>query len=465
MTAAATPTQSARLAYDPRGGARALLFCRERECVMDGPANTGKSYAGLWKGHLAALKYPGMHGLLLRKTFVSLKASTLVTFKERVLGPNSPVRFWSAKGDEAAHYAYPNGSKLYVGGMDNAAKIMSTEYDWFLWDEANEGTVDEWEALQTRLRYGKMPYQQGVACVNPQNPQHWLNQRANPKSETYDRDQHRMLRILSRHEDNPTVTPEYLHMLSQLTGVRRLRLYLGEWAAADGMVYEDSWDAKLNIVDRATISNRPNDLYGDCGIPHDWPRYIVVDFGYTLQHPFVCRWYAEDGQGALYMYREIYMTNRLVQDHAADILKYSRWGATPNGDPLPRAFLSDHDAEGRATLERHLMRRIQLANKHIGVVEGIQLVAARMRPAGDGRPRLFYLRDSLVERDRALTEAKRPTCGADEVESYIWRPPSNMLRAKDEVEKDNDHAMDCDRYLCVHLDAGVRQAKMGAKLF
>ena len=63
---ASTMPQPSKLAYDPLGGARALLFCREREVLLEGPANTGKSYAGLWKMHLAALKYPGMHGLRLR---------------------------------------------------------------------------------------------------------------------------------------------------------------------------------------------------------------------------------------------------------------------------------------------------------------------------------------------------------------------------------------------------------------
>src|SRR6185312_4697784 len=99
------------------------------------------------------------------------------------------------------------------------------------------------------------------------------------------------------------------------------------------------------------------------------------------------------------------------------------------------------------------------------VLEGIQLVAARFRVAGDGRPRLIYLRDSLVERDRALMDAKRPTCGAEEVESYIWKPAGNVHRAKDEVEKDNDHAMDCDRYLVMFRDGRNRQARMGAQLF
>ena len=459
---AAAPTTSAqRLAYDPRGGARELLLCRDREVLLEGPANTGKSYAGLWKMHLAALKYPGMHGLLLRKTLVSLKASTLVTFRERILGPTTPVKFWSAKADEAAHYAYPNGSKIYIGGMDNPAKIMSTEYDLIVWDEATDGSVDEWEALQTRLRYGMMPYQQAIACVNPQAPYHWMNLRANPESDTFDPAHHLMHRLKSRHEDNPTVTAAYLTMLDQLTGVRRARLYLGQWRAADGMVYEEAWSADRNLVDRGTISNRPRDLYGDCGIDPTWPRYLAIDFGFTERHPFVARWYAEDGEGALWMYREIYMTNRLVEDHAADIRKYSRWGASPHGDPLPRAIICDHDAEGRATLERHLGLRTTAADKR--VLEGIQVVASRMRPAGDGRPRLSYLRDALVERDRVLVDAKRPTCGAEEVESYVWKLGGSGRR--DEVEKDNDHAMDADRYLCMYRDMRAQSAKMGARLF
>ncbi|HET8906534.1 MAG TPA: phage terminase large subunit [Ktedonobacterales bacterium] len=430
------PTMPQKLAYDPLGGARALLFCRAREVMLEGPANTGKSYSGLWKMHLAALKYPGMHGLLLRKTLVSLKASTLVTFRERILGPTSPVKFWSAKGDESAHYAYPNGSKIYVGGMDKAAKIMSTEYDLVLWDEATDGAVEEWEALQTRLRYGVMPYQQAIACCNPQQPQHWLNERANANQIT---------RITSRHSDNPTVTAEYLTMLEGLTGVRRARLYLGQWAAAEGMVYEDSWDASRNLIARSVVSKRPDDLYGDCGLPHEWPRYLAIDFGYT--HPFVCQWWAEDHDGRLYRYRELYVTHRLVQDLAAQIISRSGWGKT-NGDPLPYAIITDHDAEDRATLERHLNMNTIAARKSVS--DGIQAVASRLRPAGDGKPRLYLLRDSLIERDSYLQAAKKALCTEEEVESYIW---NDRLR-KEEPVKDNDHGMDALRYMVAYKDTG-----------
>jgi len=427
------------LAYDPRGGARNLLFCHDREILLEGPANTGKSFAGLWKMHLCALKYPGMHGLLLRKTLVSLKASTLVTFRERILGPNSPVKFWTARGDESAHYAYPNGSKLYVGGMDKAAKIMSTEYDLILWDEATDGAVEEWEALQTRLRYGVMPYQQAIAACNPNAPTHWLNQRANQKL---------MTRILSRHKDNPAVTDEYLAMLARLTGVRRARLFLGEWRAAEGTIYEGSWDAERNIINRFEI-------------PNDWPRFLSVDFGYT--HPFVCLWWAMDHDGRLYCYRELYRTNRLVEDHAKIIKDISRWGKQ-GGDPYPRAIICDHDAEDRATLERHLQMMTLPAKKSVS--DGIQAVAARLRPAGDGRARLFYFRDTLPpgEVDPLLRDRRLPACTIEEYESYVWRKKSDGSYDEEPV-KDLDHGMDASRYMVADRDLIAGFPTRGPRLF
>lgn len=437
------------LRYEPHGAALGLFQCRDREILMEGPAGTGKSFAALQKVHLALIKYPGSRWLLLRKTLVSLKASTLVTYREKVLHDAEGVHFWTARGAEPAHYAYPNGSKLIIGGMDKPSKVLSTEYDGVLVDEATDLTIDEWETLQTRLRYGRMPYQQAIACANPGAPTHWLNERANAG---------RMTRLLSRHEDNPAVTPEYLEALRSLTGVRYARLYLGTWAAAEGTVYEDAYDAARNLVARSTITTS-TDLYGDCGVPREWPRFMAVDFGYT--HPFVCRWYAQDNDGRLWMYREIYMTRRLVQDHAEDIKRYAKWGAK-QGDPLPRAIICDHDAEGRAVLERHLGMRTTAAHK--AVSEGIQAVAARFKAAGDGKPRLAYLRDSLVERDQMLADAKQPTCGAEEVDSYIWDTRGGAKRGEQPV-KECDHALDCDRYMVAHLDLVPRTVKLGPRLY
>ena len=66
----------------------------------------------------------------------------------------------------------------------------------------------------------------------------------------------------------------------------------------------------------------------------------------------------------------------------------------------------------------------------------------RLRPAGDGKPRLFVFPDALVERDPALVEAKLPTCTAEEFDGYVW-PKGQDGRAIKEVPVDVDnHGMD-----------------------
>lgn len=446
MAALPMTTDAMTISYAPRGAARQLFSIRAPELLLAGPAGTGKSRAWLEKLHLIAAKYPGVRILIVRKTLQSLKSSTLVTFDEKVQPALDGVVFHGDTAKRPAHYEYPNGSVIVIGGMDRPTKVLSSEYDVIYVPEATEVGESDWETLSTRLRNGKMPYQQIGGDCNPDAPTHWLRSRVEAG---------KTRELLSVHEDNPLLwdtqgeqwTAEgarYIALLDSLSGVRKARYRYGHWAAAEGAVYEDSWNRAANLIDRATICKRPNDLRGDCGIPAEWPRYLSVDFGYT--HSFVCQWWVVDPDGRLYRYREIYMTHRLVVDHAQTILDYSRWGQA-HGDPLPRAIITDHDAEDRATLEREL--GLITIPAHKGVSDGIQAVAARWRPAGDGKPRLFLLRDSLVERDPYLADAKLPTCTEDEVEGYVWNA------RKEAPVKESDHGLDALRYVVSEKDVNA----------
>jgi hypothetical protein len=424
--------------YHPYGGVHDLFLGRNREIVVEGPAGTGKSRGALEKVNLCAHKYPGCRWLLVRKTLASLKASTLVTYRRKVLHPLDGVHFWAARAEQPAHYAYPNGSEVVIGGMDKADKVMSTEYDGILFDEAvgpNGANLDDWESLLTRLRNGVMPYQQIIGCVNPGPPTHWLNERMNSGL---------CRRIITHHEDNPSITEDYLETLRNLTGVRRKRLYLGIWAAAEGGVYEDYWDPSKHVIDRIPI-------------PREWPRYITIDFGFT--HAFVCQWWAEDPDGRLYRYREIYRTKRLVKQHAEDIKRASGWkpgelGAnmlTLTGDPMPRAIICDpEDAEGRATLEYGLGVRTTPAHKAVAI--GIQSVQHRLMTQSDGKPRLFFMRDSLVGgRDPELVDVHKPCCTEEEFDGYTW-DTRNGGKYGDVPVKEDDHGMDDTRYMVAYKD-------------
>jgi len=426
--------------YEPRGAALRLFKTRASEVVLSGAAGTGKSLACLYRLHLAALNNEDIRCLIVRKTAVSLGATTLVTFRKKVAAEalrHGATSWYGGSQQEAAGYRYSNGSVINVGGMDKPEKVLSSEYDLIFCDEATELTVTDWETLGTRLRNGQLSWQQQIAACNPAHPTHWIKQR----SETG-----QLTMLTSLHRDNPayvnadgSYTPagaDYMAKLDALTSVRRLRLRDGLWASAEGIIY-DEWSDAVNLVDRFPI-------------PDAWTRWWSVDFGFT--NPMVVQFWAEDPDGRLYLYREIYKTRTLVEDHARRILDI----VAPKGqwiEPRPRAVICDHDAEDRATLERHLRMGTVAAKKSVS--DGIQAVQTRVRAAGDGKPRLFMLRDSLVERDPELEKSKRPTSTHDEITGYIWdvtegKPP------KEQPVKQDDHGMDAMRYMAAERDLGGR---------
>lgn len=406
--------------YRPLGAAYDAFCYARREILLSGAAGTGKSRALLEKLHWCAKNYPGMRGLICRKTRHSITQTAMVTFESKVLGEG-----WL---DEYVHfsttdqqYEYTNGSIIGVGGLDKASKIMSSEYDMVYVQEATELLEDDWESITTRLRNGMMPYQQLMADCNPSAPSHWLKKRC---------DRGATLMLYSKHTDNPSVTPQYLATLDALTGVRKKRLRDGIWAAAEGMVYEDEWDPSIHLIDRFEI-------------PREWPRYWSVDFGF--RNPFVWQAWAQGPDGELYRYHEIYQTETIVEDLAKRIKEITA------DEPKPQAIICDHDAEDRATFEKHTALRTIAAKK--AVTTGIQVVQGRLRRKGNGRPSLYLLRDSLVSVDHALVDKSLPYCTEQEFESYVWDIENNK-KIKEEPVKQFDHGLDALRYLCMHKVQG-----------
>jgi PBSX family phage terminase large subunit len=422
--------------YAPRNNSKKLFGCRDPEVVMSGPAGTGKSRACLEKLNAVALKYPGMRGLIVRKTATSLGSTALVTFKNFVIKEalaNETVRFYGGSAQESAQYIYSNGSRITVGGMDKATRIMSSEYDIIYVQEAIELNIEDWEALTTRLRNGVMPYQQLIADTNPDRPTHWLKVRVNEGRTTL---------LNTSHADNPVYFDDlgnltekgeaYLSKLDALTGVRKLRLKDGLWVAAEGLIYEE-WDPNIHVVDRFEI-------------PEQWTRYWTIDFGYT--NPFVLQRWAEDEDGKLYLYAEQYHTKKTVAQHTEDLVAQIKDDEGNWLEPRPRAIICDHDAEGRATFEKELGLSTQPANKR--VLEGIEAVQTRLK-AGS----LFLLRDSVFQRDSALSNARRPCSTEEEVSGYIWDTGAGK-RAKEQPLKQDDHGCDAMRYLAAEKAFGVR---------
>lgn len=395
--------------------------------MLAGPSETGKTFATLWRLDSECRRWPGGRFAIVRKVAADLNTTVLETWR-RVIAIRGGVETFG--GQHPEWYDYPNGARVYVGGMDRPGKVLSGERDAIYFNQAEEADIGDWETLTTRTtgRGAVTEHPMLFGDCNPGPPTHWILHR--PR-----------LRVMeSRHEDNPSLfdedgwpTRQWTEgtgpALDALTGVRKERLRHGRWVAAEGTVYE---------FDRAHHRLRRDEL------PPIVDHVCGIDFGFS--NPFVWSLWGVDADGRLYLLRQIYRTQRLVEDHARAIRGHL-------GDVRPSAWICDHDAEGRATLERHLGISTTPAFKSVQV--GIQAVQSRLKLAGDGRPRLFILEDALVERDEALAALHRPVCTLDEFELYSWPKAGDGRVVKEEPVKEHDHGMDEMRYVVAYLD-GLR---------
>jgi phage terminase large subunit len=92
------------------------------------------------------------------------------------------------------------------------------------------------------------------------------------------------------------------------------------------------------------------------------------------------------------------------------------------------------------------------------IATGIEAVQSRLRTAGDGRPRLFVLRDSLVDADLSLCETKRPYMLEQEFDTYSWPKTVDGKPVKESPVDCDNHALDALRYGVMYLDGGVRRS-------
>lgn len=410
---------------------------RDNEIVLDGPAGTGKTRVMLERQHLIQCKYPNARGLITRKYRSSMNETCLqVLDKEVYCDPNGKQysdapRWW----ERDQKYVYDNGSEVIVAGMDDPTKVMSSQYDWAYWNETIEGRQEEWEAIKSRLRNFRVPYQQMLGDTNPGHPKHWLKQRQQDK---------RLIMYPTNHKDNPVYWSRikrawtkkgeaYVNGILRdgLTGNLRDRLYKGIWKAAEGLVY-DMYDADIHVVARKDV-------------PRHWPRYWIFDFGYV--DPFVWIELVEDTDsgGVLYLHRELYHTGLTVKDAIHFILRESR-GINPY------ALICDHDAEDRATLEQESNMLTIPAFKSIR--PGIGGVQHRLKGTHfGGKPGLFIMKGANLWPDPKLKERHKPTCTEDEFPNYQW-DIGRILQDKYKdlpIDKDN-HGMDAIRYGIAFID-------------
>ena len=268
-----------------RGAARALQAMRGAdnstlEVMLSGPSETGKTFAALWYLDCFMRTYPKAQATIIRKVRADLLGTATQIYRETLARPEFGVVPYG--GDDPEFFRYPLGGQVWIGGMDRPGKALSGARDIIIVNQAEELELEDWETLTTRVtgRAGHSPYGAIIGDCNPSHKMHWILRRGALKL------------LVSRHVDNPTLYDDAgnltergintMRVLRSLTGTRSKRLFKGEWASAEGLIYEAEW---LDLTEGG-VAAKP----GDAGNVTDLAEY-VKDAGPIF-------WYADDGYSA-----------------------------------------------------------------------------------------------------------------------------------------------------------------------
>jgi len=394
--------------------------------ICAGPAETGKTVATLWRLDTLLRTTPKSSYALVRKVAADIGPTVLRTYQRVIALSGSGALAYG--GNAPQWYDYPNGARLWIGGMDRPGKVLSGERDGIYVNQAEELTLEDWETLSTRTtgRGAVTATPMLFGDCNPGPPSHWIINR--PTLEV----------LYSKHEDNPTlyddagqITPQgvkSMAVLDALTGVRYKRLRLGQWKAAEGTVYD--FDRGVHLISGATFDRT-----------HIRRHVAGVDWGFT--NPGSMLVLAVDGDGRMTLVHEVYQTGKLIDwwvaqaKEARDCFSIDVFAC----DPAEPAFIQQFQQAG-----------LNAIAGYNDITPGIQAVQARLKVADDGEPRLMVLDTALAARDEALEQLRRPISTLQEFDVYVWPKGIDGKALREKPVDDNNHGLDALRYAVAEME-------------
>ena len=240
---------------------------------------------------------------------------------------------------------------------------------------------------------------------NPESPAHWFYQEWVLKAE-----EKNALRLHFTMEDNPGLSDEVRRRYENtFQGTFYRRFVLGEWAAAEGLVYD--------FFDQGFVQEAPEGPF------QEW--YVSVDYG-TANPTSMGLWGRKNG--VWYRVDEYYYDGRAERRQKTDEEYAGDLARLAGGRPV-RAVIADPSAASfRETLRRKGWRVRKADNQ---VVSGIRLTAQLLKSGG-------------IVICRGCGNAIR------EFSLYRW---DDRAPGQDQVRKEHDHAMDEIRYFAATVAA------------
>lgn len=363
--------------------------------IWVGAVRSGKTYASILKLIDLLKNAPAGNAMIIGVNRDTIQRNVLLELY-KFLGFSPP----SAKTTETKLY----GRNVYfVGAHDESAvrRIQGSTLAFAYVDEATCIPEPFWRMLLSRL---SIPGAQLLATCNPEGPAHWL------KKDFIDRAKE--LDLISWHftlEDNPSLDEIYKQNLKKEygSGMWYKRFILGEWAVAQGIIYESFDD--INLYENASNN----------------PRYYVAGLDYGTINPTACVLCAINP----YEWPQI----RVEKEYYYDPSKKGRSKTDAELTDDIKEFLSNYKVRALYVDPAAASLKLELRNANLPVIDAVNDVLLGIKITS----KFIAGKNLMVHKScKNLIES---------IQTYAWDPKATE-RGEDKPIKQNDHIADALRY-------------------
>ena len=366
--------------------------------ICDGAVRSGKTLAmGLGFFLWAMVSFRGQRFGVCGKTVGALRRNVLSEILPRLQGLGASWKERRSENLLIVRFQGRENSFYIFGGRDesSASLIQGITFAGILLDEV--ALMPRSFVEQACARCSVAGSRMWFNC-NPAGPGHWFYQTWILQAQ-----QRNCLRLHFTMTDNPSLTEEIRQRYQRLyTGVFYKRYILGQWAQAEGRVYDFFGPDFIMPVPKGKFEK--------------W--YISCDYG-TVNPTSMGLWGRLDG--IWYRVKEFYFNSRtqmrqMTDAEYADALQHLAGGRNIT------AVIVDPSAASFMEVLRRRGWQVQKADNN--VLSGIRLTS-----------------DALKEGRIVICEGCADCIR--EMDEYVWDLSSGQ---QDRVKKENDHAMDDMRY-------------------
>jgi hypothetical protein len=376
--------------------------------------NSGKTMIGCITMLTLAVMYEGDY-LIGRQFYPELRDTTLKTFLE-LCPPELIIEHRVADAIVVLRNAKGTKSSILFRALEDPDKLRSLNLNAFYIDESCQASEAAFLLLQGRLR-GRF-VRKGFLTTNSDG-RSWGWRYFVQKGMFKDEESKKLfLDIRAPSTENVHLPDGYVDTMLKTWSQERIDREIN----AD----EDSFEGAVYSEFR-----RDTHVIKPFRIPDDWKRVVGADHGFRNPAAFI--WGAIDYDGNIYLYKEYYEKEKLIEEICKDVVRLNGDDAIEGIwiDPSIKATRGQTGLSDWHTYCEHLPKKFALYSANNDVAPGIDRVKSYLKINEKTKRPSLYIFDTLTHL-------------LDEIGEYRWDPMSevrsNSNNFKEQPRKYKDHA-------------------------